>query len=142
MKAKKIFAVAAAVSMSIFLAGCSLPSPFQALDKDGMVNENPVITQTPDPVKPESGNDGSGNDTPETPDVTEPENTADNDALIEAFINGEGKAKFDHVIADEDTYYSLDEMVTARGEELLNWFAYDEEHTVSYTVTVNYAYID
>ena len=140
MKKKQIFAVAAAVTMSLALVGCTLSTPFQIMDGDGMVHEDPTATQTPDPVKPGNGEDEGGNTN--NPVITEPEKTVDNDAIIDSFINGETKAKFDHVIADEDTYYSLDEMITARGEELLNWFAYDEEHTVSYTVTVNYAYID
>ncbi|MBP5495208.1 MAG: hypothetical protein J6X97_08930, partial [Lachnospiraceae bacterium] len=140
MKKKQIFAVAAAVTMSMALVGCTLSTPFQIMDGDGMINEDPTANQTPDPVKPGGGEDDGGNTN--NPDINVPANTVDNGAIIDSFINGETKAKFDHVIADEDTYYSLDEMVTARGEELLNWFAYDEEHTVSYTVTVNYAYID
>lgn len=146
MNAKKIFALAAAVTMSLSLVGCTLPSPFQALDKDGMVNENPTTVQTPDPVKPEGSSNGNENGNPDitNPDNNNPENEVDNDAIIDAFINGEGKAKFDHVIADEDTYYTLDEMVIARGDVLLNDYfgALESEMTSSYKVAVNYAYID
>ena len=144
MKKKQLTAVITALSVSLALAGCTMPSPFQVMDKDGMINENPVINQTPDPVKPESGANVNDNGNTDNPDSTDPENTADNDALIEAFINGEGKAKFDHVIADEDTYYTLEEMVIARGDEILNNYfgALETETTMSFKDAVNYAYID
>ena len=143
MKKKQIFAVAAAVTMSLTLVGCTLSTPFQIMDGDGMVYEDPTANQTPDPVKPEGGNNGGESGNTDTPEVTEPEKIVDNDALIDAFINNEVYAKFDHVIADEDTYYSLDEMVTARGNEIIDFFAYPEdERTPSYKVELNYAYID
>ena len=142
---KKIFAIAAAVTMSLTLVGCTL-TPFQIMDGDGMVHEDPTATQTPDPVKPEGSSNGNENGNPDitNPDNNNPENEVDNDAIIDAFINGEGKAKFDHVIADEDTYYTLDEMVIARGDVLLNDYfgALESEMTSSYKVAVNYAYID
>ena len=145
MNAKKIFALAAAVTMSLSLVGCTL-TPFQIMDGDGMVHEDPTATQTPDHVKPEGSSNGNENGNPDitNPDNNNPENEVDNDAIIDAFINGEGKAKFDHVIADEDTYYTLDEMVIARGDVLLNDYfgALESEMTSSYKVAVNYAYID
>ena len=147
MKKKQIFAVAAAVAMSVALVGCNLSTPFQIMDGDGMIYENPTATQTPDPVKPESGNNGNEGDNGNNTDITEPDKTINNDEILEAFINNEAKAKFDHIIWNEDTYYSLDEMVAARGDYLINdYFGYgleeDEKDKYTCDTTVYYAYID
>ena len=145
MKKRQIFAAAAAVTMSLALVGCTLSTPFQVMDGDGMVYEDPTANQTPDPVKPEGGNDGGESGNTGTPDADKTANSVDNDALIDAFVFDGAKAKFDHVIADEDTYYTLDEMVTARGNAIIDdFFGYSdmEEANPSYTVSVNYAYID
>ena len=147
MKKRQILAAAAAVTMSLALVGCTL-SPFQIMDGDGMINENPTVTQTPDPVKPEGGNDGGEDGGTNTPEAGKPGNTADNDALIDAFINGEAKAKFDHILWDENNaYYTLDEMVKARSDYFMNdFFGYgledDEKAEMTCDTTVYYAYID
>ena len=148
MKKKQIFAVAATVTMSLTLVGCTLSTPFQIMDGDGMVYEDPTANQTPDPVKPVGGNNGGESGNTDNPEVTNPENTVDNDALIDAFINGEAKAKFDHIISkEENAYYSLDEMVAARSDYFINDYfggGLEEEEKAEYTCdsTVYYAYID
>lgn len=111
MKRKQFLAVITALSLGLTLTGC-LPG-IQVMDGDGMINENP----TPDPIKDPAGNSESGNEGNNENgggDEGNAAETVNNDDLIKAFLNNEAEAKFDHIITDEDDYYTLDEMVKAQ----------------------------
>ena len=142
MKRKQFLAMIMALSLGMTLTGC-LPG-IQVMDGDGMINENP----TPDPIKDpagssESGNEGNtdngsseGNEGNEAVSIS-------NDELLTAFINNEAEAKFDHIITDEDDYYSLDEMVEAQGNYLVDYyFGYEDGPKFDYSAKVYYADID
>ena len=142
MKRKQFLAVITALSLGLTLTGC-LPG-IQVMDGDGMINEN----QTPDPIKDpagngENGNEGNtdnGNNEGNEGNAAE---TVNNDDLIKAFLNNEAEAKFDHIITDEDDYYTLDEMVKAQGDYLVDYyFGFEEGPEFDYSATVYYADID
>lgn len=143
MKRKQALAVFAAVAMSMTLVGCTMPIG-QVLDGDGMVFD-PGTVQA-DPIKDSDGDDGNTAGT-DNQNNGEGENNgkeaADDKAVYDAFLNNEIKAKFDHVISDEDDYYTFDEMVAKRGDEIIEFFDYeDNENEITYTTVAYSADID
>ncbi|MBO4775086.1 MAG: hypothetical protein J5515_00605 [Lachnospiraceae bacterium] len=137
MKRKQFMTLLLSLTAGLSLVACTLPG-VQIMDGDGMVYEE----QTPDPVKPANDTNEGGEETQTDPDASE--NTVDNDAILEAFINNECEAKFDHIIWDEDDYYTLDEMTAARGTYFTDYYFANgyEDLEVTYDATIYYAYID
>ena len=128
MKKKQITVLLMSILTCVSVVGCTIPG-IDVMDGDGMINENPV----PDPVKPSE----KDNDDEQKPnDVLE---IIDSDAIIDSFVNNESKAKFDHVLYDEDDYLTLDEMVDAKAQYIMKDFYFEAP---TYAATVYFADID
>ncbi len=130
------------VTMTAILAAASLAacngSPFQVMDGDGMINENPA----PDPTKPATD---PGDTLIETGTENNPvENEKpDDEAVYAAFINNECTAEFDHDINDEKASYTFDEMIDAEAKSFMSvMYSEDALKDLVYTSNNSYALID